>query len=116
MPYLHPHVSYPAVDEDDLIDVMEEVMDVAGKWRVLGQALRLRPSDLDIIEKKYCNSDPTECLRGTLQAWLQQRRNVQEYGPPSWDMLCEAVKKPSGGNNPALAKRIATTHSTHTNV
>ena len=103
--------SYPAVDEDDLIDVMKEVMDVEWKWRALGLALRLKPSELDSIKSKNLG-DPTECLRDTLQAWLLQRYDVQRYGPPSWDMLCEAVKERAGGNNPALAKSIARKHST----
>ena len=110
VPYLHPHISYPAVDEDDLVDVMEEVMDVAGKWRALGLALRLRSPDLDIIEKKCGNSDPTECLRGTLQAWLQQRYDVQKHGPPSWDILCKAVKARAGGNNHTCRYNIQNTY------
>ena len=53
----------------DLIDVMEEVM-------ALGPALKLRSPDLDIIKKKCGNSDPTECLRDTLEAWLQRRYEI----------------------------------------
>lgn len=102
------HVAYlsnPAIG-DDLCDVMDEVIDVAGKWKALGIALGLRPSELDTFEIKYSN-DPTECLRETLIAWLQQRYEAKKNEPPSWDMLCEAVEKRTGGNNPALAKRIA---------
>ena len=92
--------------EDGLSDVMEEVMDVTAKWKALGGALRLRPTDLDTIEAKH-KGDPTECLRDMLLAWLQLKYDVKKYGAPSWDMLSEAVGKRSGGDNPALAKQIA---------
>ena len=113
----HHYVSYPDVHvgEDDLTDVMDEVMEVVEKWRALGMALRLKTSELDSIKSKN-HTDPTECLRDTLQAWLQQRYDVQKYGVPSWDILCKAVKKPSGGNNPALADKIAKKYSTHASV
>ena len=99
------------LEEDDLSDVMEAVMDVAAKWKALGGALRLRPTDLDTIEAKH-KGDPTECLRDTLQAWLQQRYDVKQYGAPSWDMLSEAVRKRAGGDNPKLASEIIESHCT----
>ena len=93
--------------EDNLADVLEEVMDVASRWRSLGLALRLKASELETISVKN-HTDPTECLRDMLRAWLQQRSSTID--PPSWRILCQAISKSVGGNNPALAKKIAERH------
>ena len=92
--------------EDDLIDVMDEVMDMASKWRPLGLALRLKPAQLDTISSKN-HTDPTECLRDMLLSWLQQHYDTTKFGEPSWRLLCQAIHKPAGGNNPGLARKIA---------
>ena len=84
-------------------------MDVAAKWRSLGLALRLKAAELDTISTKN-HTDPTECLRDMLLAWLQQRYDSKRFGPPSWWMLCQAIFKPAGGNNPALGREIAEGH------
>ena len=95
--------------EDDLVDVIEEVMDVAARWRSVGLALRLRVAELDTISSKN-HTDPTECLKDMLLAWVQQHYNINEFGPPSWRLLCQAIFKQAGGNNPALARKIAEHH------
>eukprot|EP00731_Ephydatia_muelleri_P005819 Em0003g67a len=102
-------VSGDLLGEDDLVDVVEEVMDVASKWRSLGLALRLKAAELDTISSKN-HTDPTECLRDMLLAWLQQRYDSKRFGPPSWRILCQAISKQAGGNNPALAREIAEGH------
>ena len=96
--------------EDDLVDVIEEVMDVAARWRSLGLALRLKVVDLDTISLKN-NNDPTECLGDMLLSWIQQRYDVSRFGLPSWKLLCQAISKSPGGNNPALARKIAKCHN-----
>ena len=95
--------------EDDLVDVIEEVTDVTAKWISLGSTLRLKPAELTIISSKN-HTDPTECLRDMLLTWLQQCYDINKFGPPSWRMLCQAIFKPVGGNNPALARKIAERH------
>ena len=95
--------------EDNLVDVIEEVMDVAARWRSVGLALRLRVAELDTISSKN-HTDPTECLKDMLLAWVQQHYNINEFGPPSWRLLCQAIFKQAGGNNPALARKIAEHH------
>ena len=42
--------------------------------------------------------------------WLRQSYNIEKYGPPTWRKLVEAVGSPTGGNNRALAKGIASRH------
>ena len=91
------------------MDVMDEVLDVTPKWKFLGLALRLKPAELDRISSKNHN-DPMECLRDMLHAWLQQHYDVKKFGLPSWKLLCEAISKPAGGNNPGLARKIADCH------
>ena len=95
--------------EDDLVDVVEEVMDVASKWRSLGLTLRLKPAELNTISSKN-HTDPTECLRDMLLAWLQQHYDFKMFGRPSWRMLCQAISQNVGVNNPALARKIAKRH------
>ncbi|KAL5502588.1 hypothetical protein EMCRGX_G009388 [Ephydatia muelleri] len=63
------------------MDVMEEVMDGAPKWKSLGFALRLKPAVLDTISSKN-DDDPRECLRDMLLAWLQQRYDVKDLVCP----------------------------------
>ena len=88
---------------------MEEILDIAKDWKPLGQALRLRAADLDIIASKHPN-DIQECLRDTLLAWLLQRYDVQRFGSPSWSSLSKAIESRAGANNPALAKRLTIKH------
>ena len=91
------------------MDVMEEVIDVAAQWRSLGLALRLKNAELDTISSKN-HTDPKQCLTDILSAWLQQHYDIKKYGLPSWMMLCQAISKQAGGNNPALARKIAENH------
>ena len=95
--------------EDDLLDIVEEVNDLAPRWKSLGLALRLKPAKLGTISFKN-HTDPTECLNDMLLAWLQQRYDFKRFGPPSWRMLCQAISNAAGGNNPALARSIAEHH------
>ena len=96
-------------DEDHIVDVMEAVLDIAARWKSLGAALRIKHAELETISSTHPN-DPTECLRAVLYAWLLQCYDVRQLGEPSWRMLCQAVHKPVGGNNPRLARKIAEKH------
>ena len=98
--------------EDNLVDVIGEVMDVAAKWSFVGLALRLKAAELNAISLKN-KYDPTECLKDMLLAWVQQHYDINEFGPPSWRLLCQAIFKEAGGNNPALARKIAEHHRGH---
>ena len=96
-------------EEDDLLDVKEEVIDLASRWKDLGLALRVKCSTLDTISSKN-HYNPEDCLRDTLQAWLQQQYDTTKFGQPSWQVLCKAVENPAGGKNPALARSIRERH------
>ena len=105
-------VSTDQLSEDDLGNVLDEVMVMASKWHSLGLALKLKPSELDTISSKNHN-DSDECLKYMLLAWLQQRGyDAKTSGQqPSWRLLCQAISKPAGGNNPALAITIGGRYS-----
>ena len=88
------------------MDVMEAVVGVATNWKFIGMALRIKPATLDIISSKHA-SDAKEYLSDMLRAWLQQCYDAERFGQPSWKLLCQAIHNHVGGNNPALAKKIA---------
>ena len=91
------------------MDVMNEIMDMASKWKSLGLALRLRNADLDTISSKN-HADPCNCLRDMLLAWLQQHYDTKRFGQPSWRLLSQAIYNRAGGDNPVLAETIAQQH------
>lgn len=84
-------------------------MDLASKWKYLGLALGVKCSTLDTICYKN-HQKPEDCLRDTLQAWLQQQYDTKKTGQPSWQLLCKAVENRAGGNNSAVAKSIRERH------
>ena len=45
-----------------------------------------------------------------LLVWLRHSYNIDKHGPPTWRRLVEAVDNDAGGNNRALAKKIASNH------
>ena len=72
-------------------------------------ALRMMPSEEDAIASKY-QGNPSDCLRAVMTKWLQKGYNYQEHGSPTWRMLVKAVADPAGGDNVALAEKIARNH------
>ena len=58
--------------EDDLLDVISAVADLAGRWKGLGISLGICLSDLDAI----LFPSPNDCLREILALWLKQNYNV----------------------------------------
>ena len=94
----------------DLFDVKSEVLQVAPNWRGVGDFLRLNPALLATIKA----DNPTsvqQCLNEVLTQWLQKAYNTDRFGPPSWKLLVAAVAHPAGGNNRALAEKIAEKHN-----
>ena len=104
IPYVN--MVFLGLGEDDLTDVMEAVVDVAAKWKFIGMALGIKRAELNTIASKHA-SDAKECLSDMLCAWLQQCYDAKRFGQPSWKLLCQAVRNTVGGNNPALANKIA---------
>ena len=90
---------------------MEAVLPIKSVYFALGRSLRLKTGDLKSIQTTYpSESDAEQALSDTLELWLQQKYNVERFGPPTWRTLVEAVDRKAGGNNHELAKEIGSNH------
>ena len=69
---------------------------------------QLPTGTLDTIEKAN-HYQPDDCLREVILRWL--RKSGYSQSPPTWRWLVEVVGSPAGGNNPELARGIASQHS-----
>jgi len=95
--------------EDDTHDVYTAILDLAGMWRDMCFALRLRPAVVDTIAATW-GGNPRQCLREVIIRWLRKTYDVDRHGPPTWRTLVKAVSDKAGGDNPALAEQIAKDH------
>jgi hypothetical protein len=64
---------------------------------------------MDAVQKAFWHDIP-QAFTEVLRIFLNHRYNIQEYGPPTWRKLVQAVDSPAGGNNHALAKIIGEHH------
>ena len=80
---------------------------MANNWKNIGLALRLAPDSLNTLSTK---EDVTDCLREVLTQWLKKTYSVKQFGEPSWKLLVKAVSDQVGGNDCALAEKIAQNH------
>ena len=85
------------------------VADLAGVWRQFGSELGLSPSALKEIDTAE-RGIPAQCLSIVIDKWIRQDYNHERYGPSSWRRLVVAVESSIGGQNGALAKKIALEH------
>lgn len=95
--------------EDDFQDVLSAVGELAGTWRPFAAVLGLSPAALKEIDEA-CRGIPAQCLSTAIDRWLRQEYNYERHGPPSWSKLVMAVVSNVGGQNAALAKKIAQSH------
>ena len=87
---------FPIEDfDDDLADVMEIVLGMAGDWQEITTNLRLRGAEMATIEKD--NKDSKTCLRLAMIQWLKLNYKWKKNGVPSWRMLAKAVRQLDGG-------------------
>ena len=82
---------------------------MAYKWKGIGLALGVHPDTLKTIEADH--HDAASCLRAVIDRWLRKLYDTTTYGQPSWERLVEAVAHPAGGNDRALADKIARKHN-----
>ena len=105
IPCTHPHcIHHVCLGIDDIYDVTTELIDVAERWKYIGQALRLHTSDINKIAAE--GKSVTDCLSDMVELWLNKNYDVSKHGQPSWQMLENAVRARAGGNNPAIAEQI----------
>ena len=95
--------------DDDLYDVLEEVIDLQGKWTDILAGLRLPPSLPSTIKAEH-STNTRSCLQAVLLVWLTRRYNVEKHGLPSWRTLVKAVADRIGGADISLALDIAKKH------
>ena len=92
--------------EDDFYDVYHELENIKARYFQLGIELRIPLGKLEAIRKTH-SQDVEQALTQVLLLWLRQQYNVGKFGHPTWQRLREAVDSPAGGENHALAERIA---------
>ena len=95
------HIATTCIDE-----VMGEIITIAESWQKMLIFLHL-PSLMKSTIAAAHPTDPSTCLRTVIVLWLQREYDVEQYGPPSWRALVEAVADPAGGNDSDLADSIA---------
>ena len=84
----------------DLYTVKSDVLSISHTWKSFGLALGIGSDVLKRIECEHKGTDV--CLEAALTEWLKNGSNQ------SWEQLVKAVGAPAGGNNRALAMKIAT--------
>ena len=97
------------IADDDLHEVYHELVSIKARYYQLGIALGLPPGELEAIQQAHSHN-VAQALTQVLLIWLRQRYNFEKFGRPIWQKLREAVDSPSGGENPALAEKIAEKH------
>ena len=104
------HNNDVTADEKNLFDVMDEIAPIDDTcYHNLGIGLRLSISELDSLKSRF-KDNSKEALKNVVSTWLQKRYSVDDFGPPTWQMLVRAVDSPAGGDNHNLAEKIASNH------
>ena len=88
--------------------VKEAIVEVSANYYHLGVQLDVPPYELD----KLPSYDVNKAFSDMVHLWLKgtSTKRGNERTPPSWRSLVRAVESRAGGNNYALAKRIASEH------
>ncbi|KAL5497372.1 hypothetical protein EMCRGX_G013837 [Ephydatia muelleri] len=101
------HVDDTELGECNFQDIRAAVgRDLDGVWKEFGAALGIAPSVIKGVAVAH-SSDPGQCLFDILDKWVRKDYNHHRFGPPSWRTLVKAVASNVGGQNPALAEKIA---------
>ena len=101
-----PHFS--TAKEKHYHEIIKLLKDVQARCYNIGTWLKLPPHLLETIEKEA--SDYATGMEKVISNWLNRNYDTKSHGPPTWKMLVEAVQAPNGGNNRALAEKIAKAH------
>ena len=88
-----------------MFDIIDLLKDQGSNWYGVGLCLKLKPAALDRIEN--ATQDTDRRLTKVIDNWLKLNYNQEKFGLPTLKKLVDAVRSPSGGNNAALADKIA---------
>ena len=102
-------ISHSTQGLEDKQAVREELVTLAAKYESVGITLGLSSSELEVIGHD-CVHDAKRALGRVIQTWLEQSYNVDRFDLPSWRSLVKVVDSHTGGDNHALAKKIASKH------
>ena len=89
--------------EHDIKDVMREVGSVVPRYPQLGRELGVPPHELQRLQMQY-GVNPDLAFNDMILLWL---RGCSTH---TWQALVRAVANPAGGNDFALARKIAARH------
>ncbi len=89
---------------DDMGVIVDALTDVKYRYNEIGTQLHLRNL------KEIPTTSNAIAMGGVIEEWLNKNYNTTRFGPPTWRMLVEVVANPNGGNNNALADKIAEEH------
>jgi hypothetical protein len=98
-----------ATVDDDFREVYREVVSIQSNYYQFGIELGLPLREMNAVQKAFRQDIPQAFIE-VLQIFLNHRYNIEKYGPPTWRKLVGAVDSPAGGNNHALAKKMAEHH------
>ena len=73
---------------DDLLDVQEAIWDARPKWKYIGFGLKIRQSDIEVIDEN--NGKIDDKFHSLILKWLQSGKNR------TWGALCLPVSRETG--------------------
>lgn len=104
------YVDDSELGDDDFFDVKSALgRNLDGVWKDFGTALGISVTSVKGVSLAH-PGDPGLCLFDVVHKWLCKDYNHQRFGLPSWRALVKAVASNVGGQNPALAEKIAQMH------
>ena len=87
--------------EDDLFDIQEKLWDARSKWKNIGLGLKIRPPDLQVIDRNHHDAD--DKFQSMILKWLQIGKDR------TWAALCKVLSARSVGHG-QLAEQIRRAH------
>lgn len=78
------------IDAKHLGLVLQELVAIQHKWKLIGAVLGLSKADLERIEQERYNRS-SDCLLEMLDKWLKNGYDTALYGEPSWHTLVTRI-------------------------
>ena len=107
--HVNRNLSYNYTEKDDQADLHKALTPIAARWDSFAIQLGILYETTQLIKRRNYH-DPTDCLNDALSEWLKGDYNKQRHGHQSWRKVCKETANAGGGNDMALAKKIAAEH------
>ena len=85
--------------------ISAKLVNAAARWFEIGALLGLPLNTLTTIKDEN-HPAATDRMRRVIAEWLNQAEML-ELEPPSWQVLVDVVAHGAGGDDPELAKKLA---------